>query len=105
MTQTIPARPGVAGTHTECPHCHKDFVARMDSTQPPRLQGAKCPHCKLFVPARLLPEKLVLPARTPAQTAVKARPGKPRQKLVKKPVPTAPKKAAAKPSSKRAGQR
>lgn len=27
----------------------------MDVRQPLRLQGAKCPNCKLFVPARLLP--------------------------------------------------
>jgi hypothetical protein len=26
----------------------------MDESQPPRLQGAKCPHCKLFVPARVV---------------------------------------------------
>lgn len=37
-----------------CPHCKKGFHASVDATQPPRLQGAKCPNCKLFVPARLI---------------------------------------------------
>lgn len=37
-----------------CPHCRKQFSPAMDATQPPRLQGAKCPHCKLFVPARVV---------------------------------------------------
>jgi hypothetical protein len=67
LTQTIPARKPAAGAHhTECPHCHKEFVAHMDVRQPPRLQGAKCPNCKLFVPARLLP------ARQPSKKGVRA---------------------------------
>jgi hypothetical protein len=37
-----------------CPHCKKQFQPNVDATQPPRLQGAKCPHCKLFVPARVV---------------------------------------------------
>lgn len=37
-----------------CPHCRKSFRPAVDATQPPRLQGAKCPHCKLFVPARVV---------------------------------------------------
>jgi hypothetical protein len=37
-----------------CPHCKKQFAPTVDATQPPRLQGAKCPHCKLFVPARIV---------------------------------------------------
>lgn len=40
-----------------CPHCKKQFAPVVDGTQPPRLQGAKCPHCKLFVPARLMPAR------------------------------------------------
>lgn len=41
-----------------CPHCKKSFQPAVDATQPPRLQGAKCPHCKLFVPARLVTRAL-----------------------------------------------
>ena len=53
MSQTItPPTPG-AGT-TKCPHCKHEFVAAVDDSQPLRLQGAKCPSCKLFVPARHL---------------------------------------------------
>ena len=37
-----------------CPHCKKSFAPAVDATQPPRLQGAKCPHCKLFVPERIV---------------------------------------------------
>ena len=37
-----------------CPHCRKQFQPKVDATQPPRLQGAKCPNCKLFVPARVV---------------------------------------------------
>lgn len=37
-----------------CPHCKKQFRPTVDATQPPRLQGAKCPNCKLFVPARIV---------------------------------------------------
>ena len=33
----------------ECPHCHKRFDA--DAVQGAgRIQGFKCPHCRLFVP-------------------------------------------------------
>ena len=66
MTQTIPTRPPAATeVATECPHCHREFVASIDASQPPRLQGAKCPNCKLFVPARLLPERPVMKKDTP----------------------------------------
>lgn len=41
-------------TTLACPHCKKQFAPNVDATQPPRLQGAKCPHCKLFVPARIV---------------------------------------------------
>ena len=41
-----------------CPHCKKQFRPAVDATQPPRLQGAKCPNCKLFVPARLVAASL-----------------------------------------------
>lgn len=52
-TLTPPAQtPTLAPSGTTCPHCHKPFDGSVDSRQPPRLQGAKCPHCKLFVPAR-----------------------------------------------------
>lgn len=37
-----------------CPHCRRSFDAVVDATQPLRLQGAKCPHCGLFVPVRLI---------------------------------------------------
>lgn len=33
-----------------CPHCRKTFQPAIDRTQAPRLQGAKCPHCRLMVP-------------------------------------------------------
>ncbi len=42
------------GATLACPHCKKQFAPKVDATQPPRLQGAKCPHCKLFVPARIV---------------------------------------------------
>lgn len=48
------ARELSASGAADCPHCHKPFVPSVDGSQPPRLQGAKCPHCKLFVPARAL---------------------------------------------------
>ena len=41
-------------TTLACPHCKKQFSPAVDATQPPRLQGAKCPNCKLFVPARVV---------------------------------------------------
>lgn len=41
-------------TVLSCPHCRKQFQPAVDATQPPRLQGAKCPHCKLFVPVRVV---------------------------------------------------
>ena len=43
-----------ACTTLACPHCKKQFQPAVDETQPPRLQGAKCPNCKLFVPARIV---------------------------------------------------
>ncbi len=46
-----PAKKNASGqSANECPHCHKPFTAKIDTRQPPRLQGAKCPNCKLFVP-------------------------------------------------------
>jgi hypothetical protein len=51
-TRTRTVRP--APTQVNCPHCKKPFAAVVDLAQPPRLQGAKCPHCKLFVPERLI---------------------------------------------------
>jgi hypothetical protein len=51
------AAVGAATTHAPtlgCPHCKKQFSPSVDATQPPRLQGAKCPNCKLFVPARVV---------------------------------------------------
>jgi DNA-directed RNA polymerase subunit RPC12/RpoP len=44
----------VADGALACPHCKKQFRPTVDATQPPRLQGAKCPNCKLFVPARIV---------------------------------------------------
>lgn len=50
MTETLAeqAAPGA----TLCPHCKKSFDAQIDLDQPLRLQGVKCPGCRLFVPAR-----------------------------------------------------
>ncbi|HEY8409133.1 MAG TPA: hypothetical protein VIK66_14230 [Gaiellaceae bacterium] len=40
----------------ECPHCHKPFEA--DAVQGKgRIQGFKCPHCRLFVPLDRVPEQ------------------------------------------------
>jgi hypothetical protein len=48
-------RPVDAASATlACPHCKKQFTPAVDATQPPRLQGAKCPNCKLFVPQRIV---------------------------------------------------
>lgn len=44
----------VADGALACPHCKKQFRPAVDATQPPRLQGAKCPNCKLFVPERIV---------------------------------------------------
>ena len=41
-----------------CSHCKKSFTATVDLLQPPRFQGAKCPHCKLFVRAELIPRPM-----------------------------------------------
>jgi len=41
-------------TTLACPHCKKQFAPAVDTTQPLRLQGAKCTNCKLFVPARVV---------------------------------------------------
>jgi len=46
------------GATLACPHCKKQFAPAVDATQPPRLQGAKCPHCKLFVPERVVSARL-----------------------------------------------
>ena len=59
-TATLAPRPTEHSEHDggvatlACPHCKKQFSPAVDATQPPRLQGAKCPNCKLFVPARLV---------------------------------------------------
>lgn len=66
-TATLEPLPAVDHTHGDggtgartdaatlaCPHCKKQFRPSVDATQPPRLQGAKCPNCKLFVPARIV---------------------------------------------------
>lgn len=47
-------RPSTTDATLACPHCKKQFAPAVDATQPPRLQGAKCPHCKLFVPERVV---------------------------------------------------
>lgn len=45
--RTATTRTGVT---VDCPHCKKPFVAKVDLSQPPRLQSAPCPHCRLRVP-------------------------------------------------------
>ena len=35
-----------------CPHCKKPFTATLMAGGAERYRGFKCPHCKLFVPAR-----------------------------------------------------
>lgn len=40
---------GSLGHALACPHCRKTFQPVVDRTQPPRVQSAKCPHCKLRV--------------------------------------------------------
>ena len=36
-----------------CPHCHKPFDPEpLEGGRADRYQGFKCPHCKLFVPAK-----------------------------------------------------
>jgi hypothetical protein len=37
-----------------CPHCKKPFKATLTGSGQ-RLQGFKCPHCKLFVPLARIP--------------------------------------------------
>lgn len=44
----------IEATTLACPHCKKQFAPSVDVSQPLRLQGAKCPNCKLFVPARVV---------------------------------------------------
>ena len=34
-----------------CPHCRKQFTAKMIAGSAARYRGFKCPHCKLFVPS------------------------------------------------------
>lgn len=55
MPKTLdsPADTAVVDAVT-CPHCKKQFAPTVDRSQAPRLQGAKCPNCKLFVPERLV---------------------------------------------------
>jgi hypothetical protein len=67
-----PRAPKPVAHEVNCPHCKKVFSATVDLTQPPRLQGAKCPNCKLFVPARLIP---VTEAKPPLTKAERARRG------------------------------
>jgi DNA-directed RNA polymerase subunit RPC12/RpoP len=35
-----------------CPHCKKSFTATLMSGSAERYRGFKCPHCRLFVPAK-----------------------------------------------------
>ena len=35
-----------------CPHCKKPFTAELLEGEAERYRGFKCPHCRLFVPAR-----------------------------------------------------
>ncbi len=35
-----------------CPHCKKQFTASLMAGGAERYRGFKCPHCKLFVPAK-----------------------------------------------------
>ena len=35
-----------------CPHCKKPFTAQLMAGGAERYRGFKCPHCKLFVPAK-----------------------------------------------------
>jgi DNA-directed RNA polymerase subunit RPC12/RpoP len=35
-----------------CPHCRKTFTAELIEGEAERYRGFKCPHCKLFVPAK-----------------------------------------------------
>jgi len=45
------AQPPTGETYeVACPHCKKPFQAQLISGDHQRLQGFKCPHCKLFVP-------------------------------------------------------
>ena len=41
----------------ECPHCGKPFQAELMDGGTERLQGFKCPHCKLFVPLQRAEEQ------------------------------------------------
>jgi hypothetical protein len=41
----------------ECPHCGKPFRAELLDWGTERLQGFKCPHCKLFVPLQRAEEQ------------------------------------------------
>jgi len=54
MTMAKETAPLPATGTLACPHCKKLFAPAVDHTQPPRLQGAKCPNCKLFVPERIV---------------------------------------------------
>ncbi len=35
-----------------CPHCKKTFTATLMEGAAERYRGFKCPHCRLFVPAK-----------------------------------------------------
>jgi DNA-directed RNA polymerase subunit RPC12/RpoP len=35
-----------------CPHCSKPFASELLAGAAERYRGFKCPHCKLFVPAK-----------------------------------------------------
>ena len=41
----------------ECPHCGKPFQAELLDGGTERLQGFKCPHCRLFVPLQRAEEQ------------------------------------------------
>lgn len=57
MAKTLIApKADLVTANTPCPHCKKIFVATVNREQPPRLQGAKCPNCRLFVPVRHIME-------------------------------------------------
>ena len=45
-------REHASGLDVECPHCHKHFTAELMEGTAARYRGFKCPHCRLFVPAR-----------------------------------------------------
>jgi len=44
----LPAMPGELPVI--CPHCKKQFEAKLLAGAASRYRGFKCPHCRLFVP-------------------------------------------------------